>query len=569
MSLSAILNTASSGIANADFRIAVANGNVANADDPAYARKTAQFAAATPAQALSTATVTRVADAYLTRTTADATATAGRADAVSSALQTYDAALGTVGSGDDVSSLLTAFQTSVTNLAGAGATTAAKSEVVSSASQLALGLRGLSATVQSLRTQANSDIATTVGAINTAASSIASLNDQIVSTAAGGGDVTDLEDQRDAALQTLAGDIGVSYFTTPDNRVQVYTAGGQPLVAAQAVPLSYTASSNLGPTATYPGQISGVMLGGKDITGALSTGKLGGLIQLRDSILPGEQSKLDQMAGALIATTNAVSNAGAAYPAPSTVTGSRTVAASDPLSATGALRVVVTNSAGGVAATQDLNLSSFATVGDLVSALNGVPGLSASVSASGKLTLSANASGAGVALADIGASVAPSGSGVSDYFGLNDVFSGADATDIGVSASLQNNPAGLPTAAVATTGALTIGAAALAYGDTSVADRLTAALSGAQSFTAQSTSLQSYAAAFVSGAATTVAGASADADNADAAFSAAQTRLQNLTSVNTDQELALLVNYQQQYQANAQMITTVRALFAALMTMMA
>jgi flagellar hook-associated protein 1 FlgK len=52
-------------------------------------------------------------------------------------------------------------------------------------------------------------------------------------------------------------------------------------------------------------------------------------------------------------------------------------------------------------------------------------------------------------------------------------------------------------------------------------------------------------------------------------FSTAQSRMQNLTNVNTDEELAQLTSLEQQYQANAQMITTVRALFSALMQMMA
>jgi flagellar hook-associated protein 1 FlgK len=52
-------------------------------------------------------------------------------------------------------------------------------------------------------------------------------------------------------------------------------------------------------------------------------------------------------------------------------------------------------------------------------------------------------------------------------------------------------------------------------------------------------------------------------------FGAAQSRLQNFSNVNTDEELAQLTALEQQYQANAQMITTARALFDALQKMMA
>lgn len=575
MSLSSILTMASAGLTNTDYQIALSNANIANAGDTSYSRKTATFATVDQTLALSSATTTRVADAYLTRATAQTSASASRDAAVSSALQTYDGALGSVAGGDDVSSRLTALETSLTSLKSAGATAAAKADVVYGATQLATTINGLSSTIQSLRTQASSDIATTVATANTAAKAIADLNAQILSTAAGGGDTTNLEDQRDAALQTLSGAMGVSYFKTADNRIQVFTTGGDLLVGTSANPLSYTASTTLGANATYPGQISGILLGGKDITPTISSGTVGGLIQLRDASLVSEQAKLDQLAGALITTANAATNAGSAYPPPSTLTGSATVAPSDALSATGTLRVAVTSSTGTVTSTQDIDLSTLSNVSDLVTALNGVPGLSASISTAGKLVISTTDTSQGVALADIGASVGGAGSGVSDYFGLNDLFSGTDATNIAVSTGLQTNPSRLPTAALDTTAGLAVGAIGLTSGDSSVADRLTAALAAPTSFSAagdspaQSISLEKYASNFVSGAATLVANAASKADTSQATYTAAKTRLENLTSVNTDQELAMLTTYQQQYQANAQMITVVRTLFDSLIKMMA
>lgn len=575
MSLSGILNIAAAGISNSDYQIALANANIANASDTSYARKTASFTTVTETRALSDATVTRVADAYLTKAAAQAGAASGHDAAVSDALQSYDAALGTVGGDNDVSSLLTSLETSITSLKAAGATAAAKADVVSHASSLATTIRDLSSTIQGLRNQANSDIATTVGDINTTLDKVASLNDQIASTAAAGGDATTLEDQRDAALQRLSAAMDVSYFTTPDNRVQVYAPGGDLLVGAGANHLSYAASTALGPNTTYPGGISGIMLGGKDVTTSLTGGKIGGLIEVRDQTLTGEQAKLDELASVLISTANAATNAGTAYPPPSSLISAGTVSASDAFSATGTLRVAVAASDGAVTATQDIDLSILTSVSDLMSALNGVSGLSASISASGKLVVSTTASGTGVALADIGVQVSPAGQGVSDYFGFNDLFSGSDATDIAVTAHLQADASGLPTSALPTTGSPAVGAVALASGDSAVADRLSSAFStptafaGAGDFGAQSVSLETYASSFVAGASSLVSNASDKADASQAAFTAATTRLQNLTSVNTDEELASLTTYQQQYQANAQMISIVRSLFDTLIQMMA
>src|SRR5262245_66629720 len=102
MSLAAILNTASVALSDSDYKIDVANANLANVGDTSYARKVATVAPLTPDVLLSSATVTRVADAYLTRTVTTSAADAGRDQALSDALQSYDAALGDTSQGDDV-----------------------------------------------------------------------------------------------------------------------------------------------------------------------------------------------------------------------------------------------------------------------------------------------------------------------------------------------------------------------------------------------------------------------------------------------------------------------------------
>ena len=77
------------------------------------------------------------------------------------------------------------------------------------------------------------------------------------------------------------------------------------------------------------------------------------------------------------------SNQGTSLPPPSTLTGTTAVTASTALSATGTVRIAVTDQSGNLASYRDLDLSGYATVGDLVSAINGISGLSASIDATG------------------------------------------------------------------------------------------------------------------------------------------------------------------------------------------
>jgi flagellar hook-associated protein 1 FlgK len=565
MSLSSIIGAAGSALTASQTRIAVANLNVANADDLTYTRKTVTSAVSTTTQTLSESTILRVADSYLSKTVLKTAAAAGGDAVTDSFMQSYDTALGSTDGGDDLSSLMTAFSTALSALSSSPDATS-KAQLVSDASALADGIRSLSSEVHDLRTQANSQIETTVGKVNQTLKSLAALNGQIATVTAQGGDTTALEDQRDAALTNLSGLMGVSSYVTADNQLRVYTTGGEALLGTTAATLSYTASSTLGATATYPGSISGITLNGKDITTSQTTGELGALVTLRDTTLPAQQDQLNALASTLIAQVNAVTNTGGAVPAPNSLTSARTVSTTDALSVTGTLRVAVTDSSGKTVSSQDLDLSSYSTVGDLITALNGIGGLSAGIGSDGKLSIAATTGANGVALADDGA-------GISAKFGFNNLFTGSTASDIGLSAKLTSDPGGLPTAALSTTTTLAAGDLALASGDNTIADKLSSLLTSSVSFAAtgsqaaKTVSLSSYASSFVSGAATMIAAASTQSASSTAASDAATSRLQNLMAVNIDEELANLTQYQTQYEANAQLISMARDLFDTLVTM--
>ena len=568
MSLTSILSSAGAALTTAQYQIAVSQTNVANADNANYSRKTVTTTATTQTLAVSSATVTRAADAYLSKAVDKTAAADGRDAVIDTYLQSYDASLGSVDGGDDVSSLLTAFQTALTGLASSS-TAATKASAVSAATSLTSSIQSLSGEIQSLRSQANLQIAETVDTIKGALDTIKAPNDQIVSTTASGGDVSDLEDSRAAAVTTLSSLMGVSTYTTSDNRVMVYTDSGEQLLGASVAKLSYSASSSLSADAVYPGAIAGVTVNGKDITASLTSGKLGGLVSLRDDILVGEQNALDQLASTLIAQVNTAANTGSASPPPNNLTSAVTVSGADVLSATGSVRVAVTNASGAVISTQDIDLSSYATIDDLIAGLNSIGGLSASIS-DGKLTIAA-ASSNGVALADIDASIG--GEGFSAAFGFNDVFSGDSAVDIAVSSSLTSDASRFPTATMDATSVLAVGQVAVASGGTGAVSAIASALSTSTSFTAAGnlaagqSSLLTYAAAFVSTAATTISDAASQAQASADAYDAAVDRLANLTAVNLDEELAKLETYQQVYQANAQLTSMVQDLFDVLMNM--
>lgn len=571
MSLASIITTAGAGISNTQYQIGVTNSNIANASDTTYSRKSYQSTSYdTATSALTQGVVTRVANAYLSKAVIQNSAASGRDAVISQYMSYYDSALGSVGGSSDISSLTSSLQSALSSLTTSPSSNSAKTQVINAASALASGISGLSDEIQSLRTQADQQIGSEVSSINDTLSNLASLNNQIAQATNLGSDATSLQDQRDAALNKLSSMIGISYYTGADNRVVIYGDSGDLLLGSQAAKLSYTPSSALAPGVTYPGQIGGIMLNGKDITASLKSGAIGGLIDLRDNSLVAEQSKLDALTSGLIAQANTAANQGTAYPPPNSLTSATTMAATDAFTGTGTVRIAVLGSDGTVVSSQDLNLASYPTVSSLMAALNGISGLSASLSSSGNLVLQASSSANGVS---IGASTSSVGSPATDFssaFGFNNLFSGASSNDIKVAATSNT----LTTATLSTAVTLAVGDRGISSGDPTAVQAMTASLTAqigfpaAGGFQAQTSSVQAYASSFVSAAAQVVSAASSKADSSKSAYDYAQSTLQNQTAVNLDEENTMLVQLQNQYTANAQLISAAKELFQVLINMM-
>jgi len=94
--------------------------------------------------------------------------------------------------------------------------------------------------------------------------------------------------------------MGVSDFTRPDGSMVVLTTSGKVLVDSSAVQLSYTQAGTV--TATTP--MSPLGLGSLDLTGEITTGKIGALLNLRDQQLPNVTAELNQFSNGLFNATS-------------------------------------------------------------------------------------------------------------------------------------------------------------------------------------------------------------------------------------------------------------------------
>lgn len=583
MSLRVASSIASSALRTSEVGIAVASSNVANADTDGYTRKTASNVTRSTGVNVASVDVTAVSsnvDRYLLKTLVSAQSDLGYTDTRNSYLDRMQSAFGSVSDDDsggtDIGSMIDALADTLGTLATSPESESAKAATVQDLSDLAETLRNTSSSIQSLRAQADDEIATTVDTINETLDSIDSLNDRIVKGKALGQNVTDLEDQRNTALKSLSKSIDVTYQVDDSGLMRISTASGKSLLDTKVHELSYTPAASVSAGTVYSASGSsgfgGIMLNGVDVTGSSLGGSLGALVQLRDTDLPAQQAGLDELATTLIDTLNAIQNQGTSYPAPQSLTGTETVSASDALKVTGGtLRVAVTDSSGTAAEVLDIDLSTKSTLQDVVDAINTMSSASASISADGKLVISATGTGNGIA---VGGDANDGTTGAfSDAYGLNDLLTGTGASDIKVATRIANDSSLLATGALSSASGLTAGGTALTSGEGSVAKALSAAFSASYDFdaagslSARSTSFAGYAGAVIQGAATLADKASTAYDSQNTYTSSLESTFSSQSGVNVDEETAAISTLQSAYEAAAAVMKTLQEMFSTALDM--
>jgi len=584
-SLDIARSIAFSGLSATQVQISVASANISNADTKGYTEKTANQSSSVTSgvgTGVTISGITSAVDKLLLKSLVGADSDLGAADTNNSYLTELQQLYGSTSSGDSsttgtsLANTIAAFESALSSLASTPSSASLQSNAVSALAAVTNQLQQTSSGIQKLRSNADQDIASSVTDINSDLQQISDLNKQIKQEAAAGQSTADLEDQRNGALQDLASQMNVSYFTTSSGDLQVYTGSGQALVDSTAHPLSYTALPSVTASTTYSAGsssgFSGITVNGVDITSQISSGKVSALIALRDQTLPAAQSQLDELAQQLASSVNAVSNQGTSMPPPASLTGTATVSNSTSFAGTGTVRIAVADKSGNLVSYQDIDLSAYSTVGALAAKINTIPGVSASVDANGHLSISATGSGNGIAINQMTSSVG--GEGFSQYFGLNDLITGTSASNIAVRNDILSGTAALPTATLDASSTLTVGNSVLSSGSAKVVNALSSALTGSTNFAmagglgATTGSFTDYAAAIVANVAGKATQASATYTSKQTAQSTYASSLSSQSGVNIDQESANLSALQNKYAAASQIITAINSMFSALMTAM-
>ena len=295
--------------------INVTSNNIANASTPGYDVESANLTEAIP-QSNGAATVgagvvvTGISRAF-SQAAANQLNTSQSSLGQLNALQNYssqiDNLFGTTVGG--LSTSLQSFYSAFSNVANNPTSTASRQALLGQAQSVATSFQNASSELNSLNTDVNSRITADVQQINSIASSISTLNQQIVVGTAQDGNQppNELMDQRDQLVSNLSQLVGVSTTTDPNGALNVFVGNGQPLVlqgqttTLTTVPNQFNASQLEISTSTANGNV---------ISSSITSGDLGGLLAARSQVINPALGQLGQIATALSQTVNSQQSEG-------------------------------------------------------------------------------------------------------------------------------------------------------------------------------------------------------------------------------------------------------------------
>jgi flagellar hook-associated protein 1 FlgK len=442
-SLSSILNIASTGLQTSQTALSVVSDNVANVNTTGYVRKTVNqtsLSAGAAGAGVTVADVQRVTNSFLETAGYAANASSSSASAISGTMDQAQTLFGDPSASGSLFANLDSVFSSFSTLA-ANPSPTGNAQAVSQVSQFFNQATSIATSIQGLSTQTDANINTDIGTVNQLLTQINSLNATISRASASGVDITGPQNQQSELITQLSSLINVQIAPAASGGVNVVASDGTSLVGTEgAVTLAYAPSGPTGGfTITNP---TGVTTG---FNGKITSGEVGGLLQLRNVDLPALSSQLGSLTTGVANQLNAVHNQYSAVPPPTSLTGQSTgidlpTAISGFSGKTTIALVNPSNETLDHSVSIDFDAQTITVDGGSPASFNSSNFLSTLNSAmastgatatytNGSLSLASNSSD-GIAIQDDSTTPATNaGKGFSQFFGLNNLVSSNTITD--------------------------------------------------------------------------------------------------------------------------------------------
>lgn len=298
---SSLLSIGTSALAASQAALNTAGHNIANVNTPGYSRQSAALATK-PGQfsgsgyfgkGVDVTTVTRNYNDFQIRQVALATAISAsdaiRYERLSQLEQVFPT--GSTGLGSGVNQLLNSFS----DVVQSPADLSARSVVLARADELAARFRTASGNLDEIQQGLSAQMSGDVASINSLASRIAAVNQQVANATGSGQAPNDLLDLRDQLIHDLNKYVQTSTIKADDGSLTVMIAGGQPLVLGSSSALITLKPNTLDPAR----QVLYIRQSGQDVPldeNSLGGGEMTGLLKFQNTDLQQARDQLWKMA---------------------------------------------------------------------------------------------------------------------------------------------------------------------------------------------------------------------------------------------------------------------------------
>jgi flagellar hook-associated protein 1 FlgK len=330
MSLGSALATAMAGLRANQAALSITSSNIANAQTPGYvSESTNQVEVLTgdTGASVSVTGVNRQLNQYIQTQLRTETSGGAYADQMANVLTQLQTVYGTPGQAGSLETAYSNFKTAVQALSTTSGSSSSQITAVTAAQNLAQQLNATTQGIQTLRTNAEQDIGISVGQANAAMTKIAQLNSQLQGMNPTDPTAATLMDQRDQAINQLSQLMDIRVSNTGNNQTSVYTSNGVELVGTQASTLTFNSQGTLNansqwssnPATSSAGTLTIKLANGATLdmiaNNSISSGQIAADLTLRDKTLVQAQTQVDQMAASISSALSDKTTAGTAAPA--------------------------------------------------------------------------------------------------------------------------------------------------------------------------------------------------------------------------------------------------------------
>jgi flagellar hook-associated protein 1 FlgK len=438
MSLNSIISTSLSGLFTNQTALRTTANNVANVNTEGYSRvRVVQETAITQGTSagVSISSIERVVDEFLETALRTSESNTAEFTAQREFHDRLQGILGDPSADSSLSSRIDQVFSAIADLSLSPADVLRRTQTLSEMQSFLDQTSLFGEQIQTLRSEASQQMVESVDAINEQLQRIHDINPLLAKQTISGEESGGLEGQLAQALSGLADLIDIKVDRQETGSVYVSTSNGYPLIDTSLSQLEYDAPGVVLAGTYFPtvniSRVDDDTLEASsstvDLTPHIRSGRLAGLIEMRDEQLPNLSLALGELGARVADEFNAVHNSYSASPAANSLEGRQTfVDGSHDPGFTGIVTFAVVDSSNQLVAssTVDFDSASPADFDALVTAVNGDLGANGTLAlTNGVFSFSATNSTDGVVIADDAS--APSdrgGRGFSHFFGMNDLI---------------------------------------------------------------------------------------------------------------------------------------------------